>query len=77
MYVMPSMLSLAFPTGQEEKWTSPAHKKVAECALLCNPRINTRQLLIDNAAIINAIPMDEIKKVTFADLFAKDVMVSN
>lgn len=77
MFVFPSMLSLAFPDDQEEKWTSPTHKKVVELALLCNPRINTRQLLIENAAAINAIPEDRIKKVTLTDLFNMGVMISN
>ena len=68
MYIFDDMIELGFPTGTKPEWPSPAHRRVAETALLCNPRIRFRDQLIQGVAIINKIPVDQIKKVTVADL---------
>ena len=46
---------------------------VAERVLLCNPQYTNLENLKCGAAIIAAIPKEEIKKVTKTDLFAKGI----
>jgi hypothetical protein len=71
MYILDDMIDL----GLVGKWPSPAHRTIAQIVLLNNSRITSRQLLVDNVAIINKIPKNKIKKVTFTDLFEMGVMV--
>lgn len=74
MYVFSNMIDIGLK--KNDKWASKAHKTVAQNVLLCNPRINTCQLMIDNVSIINAIPKEKIKKVTLHDLFDLGVMLN-
>lgn len=66
MYMIDSMIEMGLREG--ETWISEAHQAVAVSTLICNPRINTRELLMRGAALINGIPNDRIQKVTFRDL---------
>lgn len=73
MYIFNEMIDLGL--NKKSKWTSKAHRVVAQQVLLSNPRITSCQLMIDNVSIINAIPKDQIKKVTLHDLFDLGVML--
>ena len=48
---------------------------MAENTLLCNPRITSKDLLIENVSIINRIKKDKIEKVTLVDLYKMEVKV--
>lgn len=63
MYIVPSFLDPDF-TGID--WQTPAHREVAEHTLLCNPRITTKDHLVECCKIINAVPEDQIKSWTVA-----------
>ena len=59
MYALPDMIDLA-----NQKWRSSAHKKVAVSLLIGNPRIVTRQQLIELGAAINALTLKAVKTLT-------------
>lgn len=62
MYAFPEMLSLC---GQE--WRSEAHEAVARTILLGNSLVSTRDALQKYGKMINEIPDDRIKEITFAE----------
>ena len=68
MYMLPDMIDLGFQHDEEPKWTSEDHKTVAMNVCLCNPRVTTRDSLIDMVAKINKIPQERIRTVTLNDL---------
>jgi hypothetical protein len=57
------------------KQPTKAHQKVAEVALICNPRYRTMTALTEGAKIISEIPKDKIKEVTAMDLYALGIML--
>jgi len=65
MYGLENMIDMGLK-GSE--WTTPDHRVVAISACICNPHVRTRDVLIDNVKIINAIPVEKIRIVTFEDL---------
>jgi len=66
MYIMNDMLEMGLEDGEE--WPSDHHRDIAAFVCLCNPRINTRDLLMENVSIVNKIPAEKIKKITPLDL---------
>jgi hypothetical protein len=70
MYAFPQMLDMT-----KQEWPSPDHKIVAEKILIGNGRYSTLTDLIEGAAIIAAIPQDQIRKVTACDLQRLGIML--
>lgn len=66
MYILDSMIEMGLRKGQE--WPSDAHRVVACNLALCNPTIKTRDALTAVVQKVYAIPADDIKKITMADL---------
>jgi len=60
MYGFDSMIDMG-----GEKWKSKAHRKVAIAVCICNPQVHTAEILGHNIGIINKIPNNKIKKVTW------------
>ena len=66
MYGFEEMIEMGLREG--ETWKSDAHRVVAVNMLILNPRITTRDLLMEGVSVINQIPDDQIRKVTVNDL---------
>lgn len=64
MYMLPSFLDMAIK-NLKQKWMSKIHKEVAENLCLCNPSIVTMDDLMHNINIVNKIPKNKIKILTF------------
>lgn len=60
------MIELGLEKGQEFK--SDAHRQVASAVGLGNPNVTGRDTLTQIVQIINNIPNNQIKKLTFYDL---------
>ena len=69
MYMIDNMIDMGLE--ENEKWTSDAHRVVAQHVAILNPRITSKQKLMDTCSAINKIPENEIKKVTAEDLIGK------
>jgi len=66
MYLTDKFVDLGLESGKA--WTSPEHRQVAVNALIQNPRVFTVDKLQWNVNIINAIPQEDIERVTISDL---------
>lgn len=66
MYIFEDMIEMGLEEGQE--WSSEIHRIIAVEVCIQNPRITSLELLINNVRIINSIPVNEIRKVTFTNL---------
>ncbi len=71
MYAFPEMIDMT-----KVPWKSKAHKIVAQNILIGNKRINNLTDLIYYSEIINKIPKNRIKKVTFSDLACLGIPVN-
>jgi hypothetical protein len=60
------MIDMMIDLGLEnfEKWPSQDHKIVAQNVCLCNPRINSRNKLMEVCSVIIRIPNDKIRIIT-------------
>lgn len=66
MYAFDTMIDLALRDGQE--WSSDIHRTIAVKACIANPAVRMMDTLRNNVNIINNIPHERIKEVTFQDL---------
>lgn len=65
MYGFEEMIDMGIK-GSE--WTTPDHRIVAVNACICNPMVKCMDDLISNIKIINAVPTENIKTITGAQL---------
>jgi hypothetical protein len=69
MYALDEFVDMGLADeNQQFEWTSDAHRQVAINLCIGNPNIFDMDVLSRNTKIINAIPMDRIKKVTAQDI---------
>ena len=65
MYMFPEMIDMGLQENQD--WPSSSHRIVAQKLLLCNPRVFTRQALMDYCSIINKLTKEEVEKLTIEE----------
>ncbi len=67
-YLLEEMVDkLGFEGGQPQ-WKSDDHRRVALFCLLGNRHVNSRDTLMECVEIINAIPQENIRNITFAEM---------
>jgi hypothetical protein len=66
MYAFPDMIYMGLEEGEE--FPTDDHRIVAVNVLIGNPNVTQRDQLMDGVRMINHIPKEEIREVTFGDL---------
>lgn len=68
MYGFKEMIdTLGFEDGKENSYPSESHKIVAHRLFCCNPRINSREILMANMNLLNSLTKEEVEKMTYVD----------
>lgn len=65
---------LGFEDG-DTQWTSDDHRKIAMVVLLGNRHVRSRDSLMECVKIINAIPQDQIRSITFEGMEALGIPI--
>jgi len=69
MYIAEKFIDMGLEDGQ--KWPSPFHRKVAVICLIQNPRVFTREKLMENVSIINSLEVGYLQCASVDDLLDK------
>lgn len=75
MYIVKTMLALAFEAGEDPKWPSEAHQRIAENLLLGNRAIDNRETLIEQGKLIRGLTEEEAKTITFTGCIQKGILI--